>query len=280
MGKLLRIIALCAIAFFLFTYQAGATSCDEDCVGRCRRCALGVCVTEPACHLQCEAEKKTACAISTPIPHIPGPTDDPTKIPLQFCKAPFENYVHSVVAFCANWGGRDDDMGLITQAQNILVATGSVPAPAFSGVDIRWCPLGGQANGMTPVRDHVLLNPSLKGDIGWLAINLGHEMKHIEQYRRWGTDDFECRYSHELPKGTGRDNSVEDEAYSFQDQITPVIRQYVANGGGNLPPAYPAPPSQLKCGTPIGWCLMQIPGPIGGPCYCSGPPPANGTIFQ
>jgi hypothetical protein len=154
------------------------------------------------------------------------------------CKTPFETYVHGIVGACANWNGRDADLNLIEQAKSVLINSGVRSQSDFNSVDIRWCPLN-QASGMTPVRDHVLLVPDLKGDLAQRAIVLGHEMKHIEQFRRWGADDFECRYSQQLPRGTGRDNSVEEEAYAFQDQITPVVENYVARALGISPSATP-----------------------------------------
>lgn len=233
------LVVLCAVLILVCTH-ARATSCDEDCVGRCRRCVswnVGFakdekCITEPSCNLQCEIEKKAACAIKTPVPHIPSASDidpiNPGKILQVACKTPFEDYVHSVVAVCANSPGRSADLNLIDDAKNTLIGAGIYPQSDFSGVDIRWCDLRA-ASGMTPVKDHVLLNPNLKSDAAGLAEVLGHEMVHIAQFRRWRTDDFECRYSQQLPKGTGRDNSVEEEAYAFQDSIKPIIEAYLSS---------------------------------------------------
>jgi hypothetical protein len=249
-----------------------ATSCDEDCVGRCRRCLLGGCITEPACHLQCETEKRAACLIRTPIPHVPSTTDiDPTnpgRTLDALCKIPFENYTHSVIAYCANWPGRSDFLDLIEQAKNILVGAGIFSAGEFAGVDIRWCPLQA-ADGMAPAQNRILLNPSLRTNIATLAIVLGHEMFHQRQYRNWGSDNFQCRYSRELPKGTGRDNAVEGEAYEFQDRITPVIWNFInRQGTSSLPPA---PALTQICSTPFGGCQLPMPIGVGQPCNCLGP---------
>jgi hypothetical protein len=265
----------------LVARPAMATSCNEDCHDRCRRCALGVCAIEPVCHAQCEIEKKAACAIQTPVPHIPGPSDidptDPGKSLRTQCKIPFENYVNATIAACANWAGRDDDLEQIQWAKNVLIGTNLIGANEFNGVDIRWCPLGGMASGMTPAKDRVLLNPNLKGNTAEIAITLGHEMTHIRQYRRWDTDDFECRYSQQLvSNGTGRGNSVENEAYAFQDQITPIIQQ--AFQTQQQPPMPAQFQMSNRCATPYGICQLMQATRIGSGCFCNGPPPSGGQI--
>lgn len=48
---------------------------------------------------------------------------------------------------------------------------------------------------------------------------------------------------------------------------------------GNCPvPQFMPPPPSNKCQTPLGQCQAPLYGPIGSPCGCQGPPPANGTI--
>ena len=156
---------------------------------------------------------------------------------LQLCKRPFEEYVRIVVAACANWGGRADDPDIIEAARAVLIRAGVLSAADFAGVDISWCPLGPGAWGMTPAKDHILLNPILKSDMALLARNLGHEMFHVGQYRRWGSDEFQCRYSKELlrTQSTGRDNAVEAGAYAFADNIGPAIDRVLKSGTGKLP---------------------------------------------
>ena len=90
---------------------------------------------------------------------------------------------------------------------------------------------------MTPEKDLILLNPILKSNMALLARNLGHEMFHVDQYRRWGSDEFQCRYSKELlrTQSTGRDNAVEAGAYAFMDRIGPPIDRVLKSGTGKLP---------------------------------------------
>lgn len=286
--------AICTVSISVY-----ATTCNEDCHARCRKCVsydLGFakdekCVIEPTCHLQCEAEKKTACAIGTPIPQIPSLPRDPVDIERQLkqtCKAPFEAFTHSTIAYCANWSGRADDLFLIEQAKDQLYRLGFATQSDFAGVDIRWCPLNG--SGMVPESGRVLLHPALKNDQRSLVSTLGHELHHLRQYRRWGGDDFKCRYSKEMAAGHGQEraNYVEREAYEYEDQVKAAWDNALSFRG--QPPSsmaqpvhpIPAPYPQLspRCGTPMGACLMNGAGPIGASCWCpSWQGPIQGAVF-
>ena len=167
-------------------------------------------------------------------PALAQRVDRQTGQALQLCKRPFEEYARIVVAVCANWSGRADNRDIIEAAKAVLTSAGVLSAADFDGVDISWCPLGAGAWGMTPAKDHVLLNPILKSDMALLARNLGHEMFHVSQYRRWGSDEFQCRYSKELlrTRSTGRDNAVEAGAYAFADHIGPAIDRVLKSGAG------------------------------------------------
>ena len=140
------------------------------------------------------------------------------------CRETFDATVAPVLARCGGYGGRGERQDLLRQARDTLIATGLLPASAFQGVTIQWCPLTG--SGMVPDPDLVLLNPGLQSNLFALTSILGHEMKHVEQYRRWGADGFKCRYSAEIRtfKGLGRGNSVEREAYDFQDRVEATLK--------------------------------------------------------
>lgn len=99
-----------------------------------------------------------------------------------------------------------------------------------------------------------------------------HEVKHVEQYRRWGLEVFAKKYV--------RDHqSVEDEANNAQRQyasILPIIRP--PPGPAPMSVGYPVPlPAPVSipvrfCQTPWGAC--QIPPamvPMGSPCFCGLP---------
>ncbi len=235
LDKWVGLIACFLMAVVFEPRIAVSTTCDEDCHERCRQCIeydLGFikdekCIIEPQCHLGCEAEKKLACAIETPIPQIPFTPTNPLNPRLwkQSCKAPFEALTHSTIAYCANWTGRADDLDDISRAQRTLEIIGIAKPGELSGVDIRWCPLNG--SGMVPESGRILLHPNLKKDLFNLHATLAHELQHIRQHRRWGSDEFKCRYSRELVagRGQGRANSVEREAYEYEDQVKSILNK-------------------------------------------------------
>lgn len=290
-----------AVAVVLTALPTSATTCDEDCHGRCRRCVsydLGFmkdekCVIEPQCHLACEAEKKTACLIRTPVPQVPRIPTDPIDLQRQLdqtCKAPFEAFTHPVIAYCANWPGRASDLTLVERAKVELVQLGYAQMGEFAGVDIRWCPING--SGMVPETRRVLLHPDLKNDQRALVSTLGHELHHLRQYRRWGGDDFKCRYSKELASGKGQEraNYVEREAYEYEDRIKvawdqAISRRPQAPSGQSRPRPIPIPPTgqprfSVRCDTPFGVCLMNGQGPVGDSCWCpSWQGPVAGRVF-
>ncbi|CAN5210342.1 hypothetical protein BH10PSE6_BH10PSE6_11470 [soil metagenome] len=137
----------------------------------------------------------------------------------------FERFVSPILARCVTFAGRAQDAQMIDQAREMLINAHIVGRAAFEGVDIGWCDLT-NSSGMVPDRDRVLLHPGLKGDTVGLAVVLAHEMKHVEQYRRWGSDDFKCRYVDQLIKGNGhgRSNGVEAEAYEFGDRALQILQ--------------------------------------------------------
>lgn len=159
------------------------------------------------------------------------------------CKAyaaGFDSFVVPIIARCATYAGRAGDVQKIDHAREVLVSADIVDLTAFEGVAIRWCDLS-NASGMVPDPDLVLLHPALKADPVRLAGVLAHEMKHVEQYRRWGKDEFKCRYVEQVVKGNGhgRSNSVEGEAYVFGDHALQTLQ---AREGS--PPKMPAATSR------------------------------------
>src|SRR5689334_2215021 len=70
------------------------------------------------------------------------------------CRDAFDAVVAPLIARCASYAGRLERADLIRQARDTLVARTLVPAAAFDGVTIRWCPLSG--SGMVPEKDLVL----------------------------------------------------------------------------------------------------------------------------
>lgn len=92
-----------------------------------------------------------------------------------------------------------------------------------------------------------------------------HELKHIDQYRRWGLTDFGKRYvrSH---------RRVEAEAERAERDFESWRR--TRSTSGNLPnnrPGGSTPvhrPIAYMCTTNLGACPMGIAAPVGSQCYC------------
>ncbi len=89
-----------------------------------------------------------------------------------------------------------------------------------------------------------------------------HEVKHVEQFRRWGLLDFARRYL--------RDHrAVEDEAYA----TAAAFRAAYDAGAWRHAPAVPLPfaapeePARI-CTTPEGACVMAVPIAPGQGCSC------------
>lgn len=201
------------------------------------------------------------------------------------CTIPYQAITNAVIARCSNWDGRMEDQHLIEQAKRRLIDSGVFLQSDFSGIQIRWCPLSG-AHGMAPDRGRIYLDVSGKNDnpINVAAL-LAHEVKHIQQYRRLGTDRFKCTYSEQYV-GCGacqnRHHGLEREAYNFQDAVYNRLSSF------QEPPSYQytAPqrsyqPISNRCGTPFGFCTLYQPGPIGAQCYCSSRRgPVYGVLVQ
>lgn len=138
------------------------------------------------------------------------------------CAGPFQALTNAVIARCSNRDGRLDDQHLIRQASDLLVRSGFFRAEEFNGVQIRWCPLHG-AHGMAPDRGRIYLDSGMKhAHPIEIASLLAHEMTHVRQYRRLGTDRFKCEYSRQLVECVGcqdRRHALEREAYAFEDQV-------------------------------------------------------------
>lgn len=153
------------------------------------------------------------------------------------CTIPYQTLTNAVIARCSNWGGRLDDQHIIQQAKQSLINAGIFAPHEFNGVQIRWCPLSG-AHGMAPDRGKIYLDTSAKNkNRNALAALLAHEMKHIQQYRRMGTDRFKCIYSEKYIGCGGcqdRGHTLEREAYDFEDNVYNRLASY-------SPPAYSQP---------------------------------------
>lgn len=146
---------------------------------------------------------------------------------LDMCNIGYQTATNYVIARCSNWDGRLDGQNKIEQAVADLVDSGLFTKSEFGGVQIRWCPLQG-AHGMAPDRGRVYIDTSVKGDDpSNIAALLAHEMTHIRQYRRMGTDQFKCEYTRKFLACNGCQDdkhSMEREAYDFEEKVFDALQ--------------------------------------------------------
>jgi hypothetical protein len=152
----------------------------------------------------------------------------------QVCIAPFEALTKSTMARCANWDGRMEYMTAVNRSKQMLIDAGVATTKDFEGVKIRWCPLTG-AHGMAPDRGMILLDTRYRGEpIEELAALLAHELKHIMQYRKMGSNAFKCAYSREYVECggcQGRGHRLERQAYEFEDEAYRKVQKLGADKG-------------------------------------------------
>lgn len=274
-------VFLLALAFTLPAIPAYAESCDTDCHRQCRiRTDLPPLeFIEPVCHSKCEVAKKAACIAGQDLPTIPlTPKEQIEVYGDQACAIPFNAVTGAAVARCSNWDGRTEDQHLIAQAADHLIAIGVMGQGELSGVQVRWCPLLG-AHGMAPDRNRVYLDISLKGNMFETASTLAHEVYHLRQYRRAGSDRFKCEYSRQFAECGGCQdlrNSFEREAYEFEDQVRPAIRRSIQDGHSvSVLPSQSPPQTRVPvrfCQTPLFTCnIPPVFFPMGTPCFCINP---------
>lgn len=122
----------------------------------------------------------------------------------------------------------------------------------------------GGANAVTLIDTIVFTNPA---DAENNVVLWVHELKHVQQFRSWGTRDFAIRYLRSW-------NGVEGEAYAAQDQFI-QWRNSQSAAAPPPPPRFANPqvsfPRQVPasaCTTPYGACPMGIAIAAGSPCYC------------
>jgi len=167
---------------------------------------------------------------------------------------------------------------MIENAKAILFTRGIFQPGDFDGLQVRWCPLNG-AHGMAPDRGRIYLDTAGKQySAADLAVLLAHEMVHILQYRRMGSDQFKCEYSRNYVDCQGCQNEnhpLEREAYIFQKNVSDQLAQQQALPSIPLSAdADPGPVSQTEipvrfCQTQMGTCSVPPTlAPMGTPCFC------------
>lgn len=257
-----------------------ATASAQDCNKKC--CRFGIC--EPACKVDCEAKKKINPIIPgvSSIPGPPGP-GDVEKALQQSCAAAFQLINGYVVATQPAYPAGSER--LLNQARDVLIASGVLSRGDFDNISIRWGQLKG--HGQAPDRNQVFIDQEFyhKQDLFSTAATLAHEMIHVRQYRRMGSDNFKCEYSKEFVRTRGKqgnEHDLEREAYAFNVQTNPIILQYIRSHG--LVAGGPVQPvtNQVSamCVTPYFTCNSGNAAPRGAPCQCFSPQtgPIQGNI--
>jgi hypothetical protein len=240
---------------------ASAEDCNTSCGDQCRvkipppkTCVLGQCIQvgggvsyiDPNCNSKCETFKKAACIIGRPLPTIPlTPREVVEKIGTTTCTLPFHVTTQAISSTCGfSRRPTGAEVSLIEQAKSILITGGFFGPDEFNGVSVYWCDLPLETAGIVPDRDLVYLHSSLRTlSPAFLAPLLAHEMTHVRQYRKLGSDMFKCDYVRQyaecLTNNVGQGvncqdrnhHSMEHEAYEFQDyvgqQIAPPVGSIV-----------------------------------------------------
>jgi hypothetical protein len=150
-----------------------------------------------------------------------------------------------------------------------LAAAHIAPPEAFKGVEIRWCHLrSGKA--ITPEFNRIYLDSSLENNRRERDLVLTHELIHINQFSRMGSNAFKCQYSQELISCGGcqdRRNSFEREAIDFAQREEGQLDQFLQSGGDNsnkpmtsgIGGGLPRGAMMAGCGCPAGPTPASVP---------------------
>jgi hypothetical protein len=202
MRSLLAIFAL--ILWPAFAIAGCDTDCNRSCCG-----AFGIC--EPTCKITCETNKKICQGTGIQLPNLPN-------LLQQSCIAGFQAVTNALIISQGFYPAGSEYM--INEAKDVLVRTGLYAPNEFDGVQIRWCRLSGSTLGVAADAGVICLSEGLlnSADHFGTAVILAHEMTHIRQYRRMGTDNFKCAYSQQyVQHSASYSNSFETEAYDFEN---------------------------------------------------------------
>jgi len=193
---------------------------------------------------------------------------------IQACGAIFQTITGTAIARCSNYSGRMNDQRLIQSAKQTLIDSGIVSAREFSGVQIRWCPHLGGGEGLAADRGRIYLDTSAKNyEHEKLAALLAHEMTHIRQYHRLGTDSFKCKYSQQYTSCGGcqdRGHPMEREAYDYEDRVyNQLVAANDSQSYGYRNNYQSHNRNSNYCITSIGNCYTSGYNPVGSSCYCN-----------
>lgn len=302
-------VAFILVALFLGSSQAYADKCNVDCN---KKCCKTIKITpwdknticEPGCKSSCEAAKVLCRNTPKEIrPDLNGPLGDllppnilveMERVMLAYCAAGFEVINKAVILSQGHYS--QGSYMLIEQAKTLLITHGFFSQEEFANVSIRWARL--THTGQAPDRNVVLLDEDYlnNNDLYGTATTLGHEMIHIRQYRRMGTDNFKCEYSKKILACKGCQNErhpLEKEAYDWGTANDGRIAEIIQSQGGTvmlpqgspgprpllvpppgaappppMPPPMPLPAYTNVCVTAAGACSFVSPLQRGLPCQC------------
>lgn len=148
------------------------------------------------------------------------------------CTWTFETVIGSVRTTCSGFNAQGSyPANLIPDARQRLIEAGVLPAQAFDGVSINWCPGSFRGRGIAPADGEIILNTAIASDpLDDVAATLAHEMFHIRQYREIGSANFKCNYAQQyIACGGCQDERlpIERDAYQFEAF---AYRQLAASG--------------------------------------------------
>ena len=180
------------------------------------------------------------------------------------CAFPFQVTLHSITSVCGFSAMNQWDVLKIGSARYALTRYRLASDEDFNGVAIYFCK-NTSRKCVVPDRDTIFLHSSLKDvDEKTLGKYLAHEIMHVRQYRREGTDKFKCDYTRSmgsclasnLNRGVAnlvRDgycqnsatNSYEREAMQFRELQKSNSRSLNRRASGRLGPLPNCNPNAL-----------------------------------
>ena len=188
-------VAALLIAIAAWGPALAQNACTVNCGDKCTRKdpLFGTQYRDPLCYNACLGEKALC-------PYTGGATlPDPGKVVenllLNACGLPHAVTLHYISSVCSFAALDPLESQKIELAKQELIAAGLVRAEEFNDVSVSFCSEI-HGNGVVPDRDRVFLHSSTKtASPRYLAGLLAHEMEHVRQYRRTGTDKFKCDYT-------------------------------------------------------------------------------------
>jgi hypothetical protein len=226
----LLLIAFCPSLAATIDTINGNTDCNERCPLKWIKIGfLKTSYRDPTCKGQCEIAKKAARTTGVQIPATKGIVADVERSLTQSCAVAFD-LITKPVLLTGPVGNTNAEAAHFRDLENDLIQAGLFNAADFDHVIVRFRALKPGIAGTTPDRDQIFLAESLRDQSDYeQASTLAHEMIHIDQYRRSGTDSFKCNYAKHFVQCSGcqdRGHELEREAYEFEDRARQVLAQY------------------------------------------------------